>query len=61
MPTIESSSIAFELLKGLPAAFVALVIGGVAAGVAWRQMRIAQAKLKLDLFDKRYRLYELLL
>ena len=41
-----------ELVKGLPAAFVTLVIGSIAAGIAYRQYRIARAKFKLDLFEK---------
>jgi hypothetical protein len=53
----DSGSICFELVKGLPAAFVALVIGLVAAGIAWRQYRVAKAKLNLDLFDKRYAVF----
>jgi hypothetical protein len=46
-----------ELAKGLPAAIVALGIGLAAAAIAWRQARIAGAKLKLDLFEKRIKLY----
>jgi len=46
-----------ELAKGLPAAVIALLIGGVAAAISWRQARIANAKLKLDLFDRRFSLY----
>jgi hypothetical protein len=46
------------MAKGLPAAFVALVIGGVAAYIAWRQYKAAHAKIKLDLFDKRYAIFE---
>ena len=46
-----------ELAKGLPAAFVALVIGLAAAGIAWRQARIASAKLKLDLFEQRFAIF----
>ena len=53
-------SLTFELLKGVPAAFVALVIGLIAAGIAYRQSQIAHAKLKLDLFERRYELYTLL-
>lgn len=49
-----------DLIKGLPAAFVALVIGGVAALIAWRQYRVARAKLNLDLFEQRYDLYHLI-
>jgi hypothetical protein len=52
-----SGSICFELIKGLPAAFIALVIGFIAAGIAWRQYQVAAAKLKLDLFDKRYPIF----
>ena len=51
-------SIVFELWKGAPAAFVALTIGWIAAGIAYRQYQVAHAKLKLDLFDKRYAIYQ---
>ena len=51
-------SLCFEMAKGLPAAFVTLVIGGIAAFIAWRQNETAKAKLKLDLFDKRYEIFE---
>jgi hypothetical protein len=46
-----------ELAKGLPAAIVALVIGLIAAGIAWRQKEIAHAKLNLDLFEDRFKLF----
>ena len=46
-----------ELAKGLPAAIVALLIGVVAGAIAWRQAKIAGAKLKLDLFERRFKLY----
>lgn len=49
-----------DLIKGLPAAFVALVIGSIAGGIAWRQYRVARAKLNLDLFEQRYELFELI-
>jgi hypothetical protein len=51
---VLSSTIALELIKGLPAALVALIV----AYIAWRQYRLAAAKLKLDLFDKRYEVFE---
>ena len=57
---LAPGSLSFELVKGMPAAFVALVVGLIAAGIAFRQARIAQAKLKLDLFEHRYSLYMLL-
>jgi hypothetical protein len=53
-----TGSLSFEMAKGLPAAVVALVIGLIAAGIAYRQWRVAQAKLKLDLFNKRYEIFE---
>lgn len=52
------NSICFELIKGLPAAFVAQVIGLIAAGIAYRQYTVARAKLNLDLFEKRYQIFE---
>jgi hypothetical protein len=48
-------------VKGLPAAFVTLVIGLIAAGIAFRQYRIARAKFKLDLFDRRHAVFLLVL
>ena len=42
-----------ELIKGLPSVLVALAIGGIGVYIAWRQYKVAQAKLKIDLFDKR--------
>jgi hypothetical protein len=34
-----------------------LVIGGIAALVAWRQWRTAQDKIKIDLFDRRFAVF----
>jgi len=51
-------SLSFEIVKGLPVVFVTLVIGGIAAYIAWHQWRVARAKLNLDLFDKRYKIFE---
>jgi len=51
-------SICFELIKGVPTALAALVIGGIAARIAYHQYRVAHAKLKLDLFDKRYAIFQ---
>ena len=58
MDCCAQGSICFELLKGVPTAVVALAIGLAAAVIAWRQYRVAKAKLSLDLFDKRYRIFE---
>lgn len=37
--------------------FVALVIGVIAAYIAYQQYRLAHAKLKFDLFQKRYDIF----
>ena len=50
-------SICFELVKGLPTFFVTLIIGIIAAGIAYRQYAVAKAKLKLDLFERRYAIF----
>lgn len=52
-----AQTIWFELVKGVPAAVVALVVGIVGGLIAWRQYRVARAKLNLDLFEKRYELF----
>lgn len=43
----------------LGAPFVALVAALIAGSIAYRQWKTAQNKLKMDLFDKRMELYEL--
>jgi hypothetical protein len=47
-----------EYAKALGAPIVALVAAGIAGGIAYRQWRTARNKLKLDLFDKRIKVYE---
>src|SRR5215469_1120688 len=38
---------------------IATLVLGVAVGcVAWLQWRVARSKLRLDLFDRRYKIYE---
>ena len=51
-------SICFEMAKGVPAAFVTLIIGCIAARITYNQFRVAQAKLKLDLFEKRFIIFQ---
>ena len=46
-----------DLIKGVPAAIVALVVGCIAAYIAWQQYRVNHAKFKLDLFHKRQDIY----
>ena len=49
----------FELVKVLSPAFVALVIGVIAARITYNQYLVAQAKLKLDLFERRFKVFQL--
>ena len=44
----------YALLKILPV----FLIGLIAVGIAWRQHQTENAKLKLDLFEKRYAIFE---
>jgi len=53
-----SGTLCFELAKGIPAAMVALAIGIPTIAIAVRQYLLSKAKLKLDLFDKRFKVYE---
>lgn len=53
-----ADSVWYELLKGLPTALVALLVGSIAAAIAYRQYRVARAKLNLDLFERRYAVFE---
>ena len=54
-------SICFEMMKGVPAGLVTLVIGLFAGLITWRQYEVAKAKLKLDLFEKRYAIFRKIL
>ena len=42
----------FEILKIIPTAAIALIV----AAITLQQWRVAKAKLKLDLFDRRYKI-----
>ncbi|MDA8119039.1 MAG: hypothetical protein M0Z85_03105 [Gammaproteobacteria bacterium] len=53
-PSCGQVSWGLELLKGLPV----FIIGLIATYIAWRQHETAKAKLKMDLFDKRYAIFE---
>lgn len=44
-----------EFIKTIPV----IIIGLIAAGIALRQYQTAKAKLNLDLFEKRYEIFEL--
>lgn len=49
-----------ELVKGLPTAAVALIIGLVAASIAYNQFKVARHKFRLDLFAVRYELFDVI-
>ena len=51
--TCEQGSLCFEWLKTVPTTIVAFAV----AAIAIEQWRVAKAKLKLDLFDKRYAIF----
>jgi hypothetical protein len=47
-----------DLIKGAPAAFVAFVIGCIAARIAYNQYLVSKAKLNLDLFGQRFPIFQ---
>lgn len=47
-----------DIIVKLTPAFVTLVVGAIAAGIAFMQYRINCEKLRLDLFSKRLEAYE---
>ncbi len=53
-PEHFASEVIIELLKILPMTIVA----GIVAYVAWQQWQINQNRLKMELFDRRYEIYE---
>jgi len=59
MQCADISPIWLELAKGIPAGIVALVIAIGGWVIAHRQYLVARAKLNLDLFEKRYEVFEL--
>jgi hypothetical protein len=54
----NQGTICFEWMKGVPAAFVTLIIGAIATKITYNQFLVARAKLKLDLFDKRLVIFQ---
>jgi hypothetical protein len=53
MDCCAQGSICFELIKSLPTALIALIV----AIISYHQWRVSKAKLKLDLFDRRYEIF----
>lgn len=58
LPEVQSLPIWIEYVKALGTPIAALVAGFIGAFIAYRQMQTAKNKLKLDLFDKRVKVYE---
>ncbi|MGN4070538.1 hypothetical protein [Burkholderia gladioli] len=52
-------AICAEHAQGFLAAIVALLAAGLAGAIAFQQYRVAKAKLNLDLFERRYALFDL--
>jgi hypothetical protein len=50
--------VCMALVQGIPAALVTLTVGIVGGFIAHHQAAVAQAKLKLDLFEKRYPIFQ---
>jgi hypothetical protein len=51
-------AIEYKPVVDLFAALLTPVVAGIAVSIAWRQKQIAQNKLKLDLFEKRFACYK---
>ena len=54
----SQTSISTKLIEGIPAGIVALIVAGIGSWIAYSQYRVARAKLNLDLFEERYKLFE---
>jgi hypothetical protein len=58
LDSCSAGTVCFELIKGVPAGVVALLVGALAAWIGYQQYRVGRAKLNLDLFDKRYLIFQ---
>jgi ABC-type multidrug transport system fused ATPase/permease subunit len=58
LPQVQSLPIWIEYVKALGTPIAALVAAFIGGFIAYRQMQTAKNKLKLDLFDKRVKVYE---
>ncbi|GHA69118.1 hypothetical protein GCM10009007_07430 [Formosimonas limnophila] len=55
---VAVTAIAAYWLRASKEGVAALIVGLTVAAIAYRQWKTEQNKLKLDLFDRRYRIYE---
>lgn len=53
-----NGTICFELIKGVPSAIVAVTVAIAGGYITWQQYRVARAKLNLDMFERRYAIFE---
>jgi hypothetical protein len=51
-------SMCFELMKGVPTGLATLVVGGIGLRIAYHQLKVARAKLKLDRYERRYSVFQ---
>jgi hypothetical protein len=47
-----------DMMRGVPTALVALVVGIVGLIIAYNQLKVAKTKLELDRYDKRYAIFQ---
>jgi hypothetical protein len=47
----------FEWVKTIAPVIVTVIFGAIAGAITWRQYQVAHAKLKLDLFERRYAIF----
>ncbi|MCV9914994.1 hypothetical protein OIV57_22945 [Burkholderia pseudomallei] len=52
-------TICFELMKGLPVALATIAIAIAGGAISWSQYRVAKTTLNLNLFERRYRVFEM--
>jgi hypothetical protein len=55
LSSCTQGTICFEWIKSIPAALSGIIITGY---IAWRQLKTNEEKLKLELYNKRYNVYE---
>ena len=48
----------FEWIKTISPVIVTMIFGGIAGAITWRQYKVAHAKMKLDLFERRFKIFQ---
>lgn len=57
MDCCSPGSDCFEWIKTIAPVIVTVIFGGIAGAITWRQYKVAHAKLKLDLFERRFKIF----